>query len=210
MPVLNVVVYFNFLLFRLAGCLSGCVRARSPALHRKSPHLNQFVSMSSLENFLLCSDRNYYFCIRIRLCFGLIVLGKSENIPALFGRDAIFSFSNDTSLLDICGMQSRLSWIRNRLHMHIWIIEKATCSVWISSYILFFCMMHKMWRWSGGLANAKENGWPVLLLGGASEARQDSLGAFQEWPQMDSVRWLQIKTTSLEALTDAVPHKRFS
>lgn len=40
----------------------------------------------------------------------------------------------------------------------------------------------------GGLANAKENGWPVLLLGGASEARQDSLGAFQEWPQMESVR----------------------
>jgi hypothetical protein len=45
-------------------------------------------------------------------------------------------------------------------------------------------------------------------LGGASEARQDSLGAFQEWPQMDSVRWLQIKTTLLEAETEAVPHNR--
>ncbi len=69
--------------------------------------------------------------------------------------------------------------------------------------------MYKMWRWSGGLANAKENGWPVLLLGGASEARQDSLGAFQEWPQMDSVRWVQIKTTEWEDVTEAVTHNRW-
>jgi len=39
-----------------------------------------------------------------------------------------------------------------------------------------------------GLANAKENCWPMILIGGASETRQEATGAFQEWPQIESVR----------------------
>ena len=40
----------------------------------------------------------------------------------------------------------------------------------------------------GGLANAKENCWPMLLLGGACETGHEAVGAFQEWPQLESVR----------------------
>merc|ERR1719354_1440369 len=39
-----------------------------------------------------------------------------------------------------------------------------------------------------GLANAKENSWPLILIGGSSEVRQEGIGAFQEWPQIESVR----------------------
>ena len=34
----------------------------------------------------------------------------------------------------------------------------------------------------------RENCWPMVLLGGASETGQEGLGAFQEWPQLESVR----------------------
>ena len=34
----------------------------------------------------------------------------------------------------------------------------------------------------------RENCWPMILLGGASETGQEGLGAFQEWPQLESVR----------------------
>lgn len=36
----------------------------------------------------------------------------------------------------------------------------------------------------GGLANAKENCWPLLLLGGASDTDQENMGAFQEYQQV--------------------------
>ena len=36
----------------------------------------------------------------------------------------------------------------------------------------------------GGLANAKENCWPMLLIGGASETYQSGMGAFQEEQQV--------------------------
>jgi 2-hydroxyacyl-CoA lyase 1 len=29
------------------------------------------------------------------------------------------------------------------------------------------------------MANAKENGWPVIVLGGSSDTDQEGLGAFQ-------------------------------
>ena len=31
----------------------------------------------------------------------------------------------------------------------------------------------------GGMANAKENSWPVVVLGGSSDTDQEGLGAFQ-------------------------------
>ena len=31
----------------------------------------------------------------------------------------------------------------------------------------------------GGMANAKENCWPVIVLGGSSDTDQEGLGAFQ-------------------------------
>ena len=39
----------------------------------------------------------------------------------------------------------------------------------------------------GGLANAKENCWPMVLLGGACETGHEGVGGFQEWPQQSSV-----------------------
>jgi len=39
-----------------------------------------------------------------------------------------------------------------------------------------------------GLANAKENGWPMLLIGGASDSSLDSMMSFQESPQVEFAR----------------------
>ena len=39
-----------------------------------------------------------------------------------------------------------------------------------------------------GLANAKENCWPMLLIGGASDTMQDGMMAFQEESQVEAVR----------------------
>ena len=39
-----------------------------------------------------------------------------------------------------------------------------------------------------GLANAKENCWPMLLLGGANDSLQDGMMAFQEEDQLRAVR----------------------
>ena len=39
-----------------------------------------------------------------------------------------------------------------------------------------------------GLANAQENCWPMLLLGGASNSFQEGMGAFQEAPQVELAR----------------------
>lgn len=40
----------------------------------------------------------------------------------------------------------------------------------------------------GGMANAKENSWPMIVVGGACDTDQEALGAFQEWPQTESCR----------------------
>lgn len=40
----------------------------------------------------------------------------------------------------------------------------------------------------GGLANATVNCWPVICIGGSSDIDQETKGAFQEWPQVESAR----------------------
>lgn len=43
-----------------------------------------------------------------------------------------------------------------------------------------------------GLANAWSNCWPMVLIGGASDAAQDGMGAFQEAPQVEAARpWVK-------------------
>src|SRR5215831_10787940 len=37
-----------------------------------------------------------------------------------------------------------------------------------------------------GLSNAWSNGWPMILLGGASDISQGGMGAFQEAPQVEA------------------------
>jgi 2-hydroxyacyl-CoA lyase 1 len=39
-----------------------------------------------------------------------------------------------------------------------------------------------------GLANAKENSWPMILISGSSEVSNLGMGAFQEFPQSESAR----------------------
>ncbi|KAJ3344218.1 2-hydroxyacyl-CoA lyase 1 [Gonapodya sp. JEL0774] len=39
-----------------------------------------------------------------------------------------------------------------------------------------------------GLSNAKENAWPLIVIGGAQEARQEQMGGFQEYPQVEAAR----------------------
>jgi len=56
----------------------------------------------------------------------------------------------------------------------------------------------------GGLANAKENCWPLVLLGGACEAAQEGVGAFQEWPQMLSVSH-SVKYSARPASVELIP-----
>ncbi|XP_066029226.1 2-hydroxyacyl-CoA lyase 1 isoform X1 [Pocillopora verrucosa] len=40
----------------------------------------------------------------------------------------------------------------------------------------------------GGMANAMSNCWPVLVIGGSSDVDQESMGAFQEFPQVEAAR----------------------
>ena len=40
----------------------------------------------------------------------------------------------------------------------------------------------------GGMANAMVNCWPMITIGGSSDTDQEGLGAFQEWPQVESCR----------------------
>lgn len=35
-----------------------------------------------------------------------------------------------------------------------------------------------------GLANAQENCWPMIVVGGSSDQDQEQMGAFQEFPQV--------------------------
>ncbi|KAI6228633.1 Thiamine pyrophosphate enzyme domain containing protein [Aphelenchoides fujianensis] len=39
-----------------------------------------------------------------------------------------------------------------------------------------------------GMANAQLNCWPLVVIGGSSDAELDNRGAFQEWPQTDAAR----------------------
>lgn len=39
-----------------------------------------------------------------------------------------------------------------------------------------------------GMANAQVNCWPMIVIGGSSETRQENMGAFQEFLQVDTAR----------------------
>ncbi|XP_066930457.1 2-hydroxyacyl-CoA lyase 1-like [Clytia hemisphaerica] len=39
-----------------------------------------------------------------------------------------------------------------------------------------------------GMANAKENCWPMMVVGGSSDTNQEQMGAFQEIPQVEAAR----------------------
>jgi 2-hydroxyacyl-CoA lyase 1 len=56
----------------------------------------------------------------------------------------------------------------------------------------------------GGLANATVNGWPVICIGGSSDTDQETRGAFQEWPQVESAR-LYCKHVSRAPTIAAIP-----
>ncbi|XP_071946829.1 2-hydroxyacyl-CoA lyase 1-like isoform X2 [Antedon mediterranea] len=56
----------------------------------------------------------------------------------------------------------------------------------------------------GGLANATINCWPVIVIGGASDADKDGLGSFQEWPQVESAR-LYTKYTARPSSIAQIP-----
>lgn len=54
-----------------------------------------------------------------------------------------------------------------------------------------------------GLANAKENSWPMILISGSSEMSNLGMGSFQEFPQTESAltfaKW-SVKITTLEMI----------
>ncbi|KAJ1354522.1 hypothetical protein KIN20_038398 [Parelaphostrongylus tenuis] len=57
----------------------------------------------------------------------------------------------------------------------------------------------------GGLANATVNCWPVICIGGSSDVDQETHGAFQEWPQVESAR-LSCKHVSRPTTLQAIPY----
>ncbi|KAL7639314.1 UNVERIFIED_CONTAM: hypothetical protein RMT77_009803 [Armadillidium vulgare] len=57
----------------------------------------------------------------------------------------------------------------------------------------------------GGIANAKENCWPLLVLGGSSDTDQESMGAFQECPQVEACR-PYCKYSARPPSIDSVPY----
>ena len=56
----------------------------------------------------------------------------------------------------------------------------------------------------GGMANAKVNCWPMIVVGGACDQDQEGLGAFQEYPQVESSR-MHCKYTARPATIDLIP-----
>lgn len=56
-----------------------------------------------------------------------------------------------------------------------------------------------------GLANAKSNCWPMILIGGASAVNQNGMGAFQEENQVEIARPLSKYAHALDS-TDRIPY----
>nr|XP_012622391.1 2-hydroxyacyl-CoA lyase 1 isoform X3 [Microcebus murinus] len=56
----------------------------------------------------------------------------------------------------------------------------------------------------GGMANANMNCWPLLVIGGSSERNQETMGAFQEFPQVEACR-LYSKFSARPASIEAIP-----
>ena len=56
-----------------------------------------------------------------------------------------------------------------------------------------------------GLANAKENLWPMILIGGASPTDQNGMGAFQEEDQVAAAKpWCKSAHAGRDARSDPV------
>ncbi|XP_064648035.1 2-hydroxyacyl-CoA lyase 1-like isoform X2 [Lineus longissimus] len=55
-----------------------------------------------------------------------------------------------------------------------------------------------------GMANAAENCWPMLVVGGSSDQDLEGLGAFQEYPQVESAR-LFSKYSARPSSIDRIP-----
>ncbi|XP_003222229.1 2-hydroxyacyl-CoA lyase 1 [Anolis carolinensis] len=54
-----------------------------------------------------------------------------------------------------------------------------------------------------GMANANMNCWPLIVIGGSSDRNQETMGAFQEFPQVEACRLyskFSARPTSLEAI----------
>lgn len=56
----------------------------------------------------------------------------------------------------------------------------------------------------GGMANANMNCWPVVVIGGSSERSQETMGAFQEFPQVEACR-LYSKFSARPSSIEAIP-----
>ncbi|XP_052246724.1 2-hydroxyacyl-CoA lyase 1-like [Dreissena polymorpha] len=56
-----------------------------------------------------------------------------------------------------------------------------------------------------GMSNAMENCWPMIVIGGSSERDQDKMGAFQEYPQVESAR-LYSKLTCQPSRIERIPY----
>ncbi|XP_044149669.1 2-hydroxyacyl-CoA lyase 1 [Bufo gargarizans] len=56
----------------------------------------------------------------------------------------------------------------------------------------------------GGMANSNMNCWPVIVLGGSSDANQETMGAFQEFPQVETCR-LYSKFSARPSTLEAIP-----
>ncbi|XP_041104989.1 2-hydroxyacyl-CoA lyase 1 [Polyodon spathula] len=59
----------------------------------------------------------------------------------------------------------------------------------------------------GGMANANMNCWPVIVIGGSSDQNQETMGAFQEFPQVEACRLyskFSARPSSLEAIPSVI------
>nr|DBA24963.1 TPA: hypothetical protein GDO54_012548 [Pyxicephalus adspersus] len=55
-----------------------------------------------------------------------------------------------------------------------------------------------------GMANSNMNCWPLIVLGGSSDSNQETMGAFQEFPQVETCR-LYSKLTARPSSLEAIP-----
>ncbi|KAG2465311.1 HACL1 lyase, partial [Polypterus senegalus] len=56
----------------------------------------------------------------------------------------------------------------------------------------------------GGMANANMNCWPVVVVGGSSDQNQETMGAFQEFPQVEACR-MYSKFSARPSCLEAIP-----
>ncbi|XP_066100481.1 2-hydroxyacyl-CoA lyase 1 isoform X1 [Saccopteryx bilineata] len=59
----------------------------------------------------------------------------------------------------------------------------------------------------GGMANANMNCWPLIVIGGSSERSQETMGAFQEFPQVEACRLyskFSVRPSSIEAIPSII------